>query len=197
MSDYPYAEIGVHILADTISIFSTETDVFPLKNSEDIPNIISRYCEFIQEKVKKVGIIEKNIENRVYQANSVSIAVCKDIDAFALMNHDHLQVHTLIAVIDQDGLRSAVVINNKLFPGGNIANLKNQDSAVAISTLLNLFGPGTVVLSGFDQEKLIPRLRLLVPVGIWNHSQIISSDFTLAQCAAKLHYLLYRYKSSL
>ena len=94
MSDYPYAEIGVHILADTISIFSTETDVFPLKNSEDIPNIISRYCEFIQEKVKKVGIIEKNIENRVYQANSVSIAVCKDIDAFALMNHDHLQVHT-------------------------------------------------------------------------------------------------------
>lgn len=192
-----HVEIGVHVTSDKIKIFGTENDEFPLKPTDDIPNIIQRYCSLLSGEVKKVGVIEKSIEKRNYLHESGCYAVCRDIDAFALMNHDNLQVHTLIAVIESEGLRSAVMIGGKLFPSGNVANLKNQEPAVAISTLLSLFGPGTVVVSGFDFEKLLPKVRLLVPISIWNHSQIVLSGFSLSECAARLHYLLYRYKASL
>ena len=192
-----FVEVGIHIAKDTISFFSTETDIFPLKPSDDVPSIIARYCGLLQKKVKKIGVIDKNLEKREYPLNSGCFALCRDIEAFALMNHDSLQVHTVIAIIEEDGLRSAVVIGGRLFTGGNVTNLKNQEPAVAIATLLSVFGPATVVVRGLSIEKLIARIRLLVPVGIWNNSQIVLSGFSLAECAARLHYLLYRYKSSL
>jgi hypothetical protein len=196
-SDTVFSEIGVYIKSDSITFYSLEYDTFPLKNPNEIPDIISRYSNMVQNKIRKIGILEKSAVIRDYDLECGCIAVCRDVDAFTLMNHDRIQGHTLIGVIEDEGLRSAVFIGGKLFSSGNVANLKNQEPAVAIATLLSLFGPATVVVHGLDLEKLVSRARLLVPVGIWNQSSIFLSDFTLAQCAARLHYLLYRYKSSL
>ena len=192
-----FAEVGICVSKDSISFYSGEIDIFPLKPSDDVPAIISRYCGLIQKKVKKIGVIEKSIERREYLLSSGCFALCRDVDAFALMSHDSLQVHSLIAVIEENGLRSAVVIGGRLFNGGNVANFKNQDPAIAIAALLSLFGPATVVVSGLPIEKYIAKIRILVPVGIWNNSKVVLSGFSLAECAARLHYLLYRYKSSL
>lgn len=192
-----YSEIGIFISSDSLSFFSKALETTPLSQIQDLNSAILTYCQANDDKVKKIGIIEKNPQIRKEILDTGCVAICRDIDAFALMNHDALQVHTLIAVLDNDGIRSAVVIEGKLFSSGNVANLKNQEPAAAIAALLSLFGPGTVVVSGVDIEKLVARVRLLVPINIWNHSQIVFSDFSLAECAARLHYLLYRYKSSL
>ena len=195
--NYEYSEIGIYITSSDISFFSEKSDTFPIESCEDIPSIIAKYCELLPKNTRKIGVIEKNITIREYPLHVGCFAACRDVDAFALMNHDTLHAHCLIAVIEDEGIRSAVIIGGKLFSSGNIANLKNQEPAVAISTLLSLFGPGTVVINGIDLEKLTSRARLLVPAKIWNQSQIIVSDFTLTECAARLHYLLYKYKASL
>lgn len=190
-------EIGISLSSSSLSTFTTLLDTFPLSDSENVSEKISRIISSIKGKNKKIGIVSNKVISYALDYSLGCFAVCRDIDAFALLNHDTLQVNTLIAVIDSDGIRSSVVLDGKLFHNGDVKNLKNQEPAVAVATLLGMFGPGTVVVHGVDIEKLVARARLMVPVGIWNNSQVVFSSFSLAECASRMHYLAYRYKTSL
>lgn len=192
-----YTEIGISLSSTELSCFTTILDTFPVPDEDSLPETVSRLISSIQGKNKKIGIVAKTRVSNSFDLNLGCFAFCRDVDAFALLNHDALQVNTLIAVIEDDGVRSAVVLDGKLFHNGDVKNLKNQEPAVGVATLLGMFGPGTVVVHGVDMEKLVARVRLMVPVGIWNNSQIVFSAFSLAECASRLHYLTYRYKTSL
>jgi hypothetical protein len=189
-----FTEVGLAIGNDNFEYFNQSLDKSNL-NGENPEDKANRLLASVSGKCIKVGVVEDKIRNRNFDWSLGCFAFCRDVDAFALLNYDSLQVHTLIAVIDLEGVRSAVVNAGRLLPNADVSNLKGLDSAAAVATLLGLYGPGTVVVYGVEIEKLVARARLLVPVGIWNNSQVVFSDYSLAECASRLHYLLYRYKS--
>jgi hypothetical protein len=189
-----FTEIGISINSSEISCFSSVLDKIPL-NNENPDEKINRILASVSGKCKKIGIVEKEVKNRNFDLNLGAFAVCRDVEAFALLNHDSMQVFTLVAVIEDDGVRSAVVNAGRLLPNGDVSNLKGMEASSAVALLLSLFGPATVVVIGADIEKLVARARLMVPGNIWNNSSVVFSDFSLAECASKLHYLLFRYKS--
>ena len=189
-----FCEVGVAIGSESFEYFNQGLDKSSL-DGENPEDKVNRLLATVAGKCKKVGVVEDRIRNRSFDLGLGCFAFCRDVDAFALLNYDSLQVHTLIAVVELDGVRSAVVNSGRLLPNADVSNLKGLDSAAAVATLLGLYGPGTVVVYGVEIEKLVARARLLVPVNIWNNSQVVFSDYSLAECASRLHYLLYRYKS--
>jgi hypothetical protein len=192
-----YEEIGFAVYEKTVEVFKGEVSEIRRTPADDVKDIIDRCCSLAKSRTLKVGIVEKSVLPRPYDFSLGCFAVCRDVDAFALLNYDSLQVHTLIAILDQDGLRSSVISCGHLLPNGDVSHLSSQDAPSAISTLLNLFGPATVVFHSPDVEKLVSRVRLAVAPGIWSRCQVVFSSFSLSECAARLHFLLSRHRSLL
>ena len=194
MPNSEVCEVGVQIGDMEVACFREVVERFSL-DGETPEDKVNRFLALREENCVKVGVVEGKVRNRKFDLSLGCFAFCRDVDAFALFNYDSFQVHTLIAVIEFEGIRSAVVNAGKLLPNADVCNLKGCDAATAVATLLGMYGPATVVLYGADMEKLVARVRLIVPVAIWNNSQIVFSDYSLAECASRLHYLFYKYKS--
>ncbi|CAG9310890.1 unnamed protein product [Blepharisma stoltei] len=210
-------EVGIHITQNQVSMLShnIREDALFTEDSELYP-IISQYIETISKKtgiispIIKIGIVEKTANKREGLENLGAIAIARDVDAVALFSEQSLHSHTLIAVVNDDGLRSCVVHKGRILLSedgeylGDLSRLEVQDPATAISILLSMFGPAVVVISGANfigqAAVIIERVRPLVPAHIWQKSIIRESVYASSvavEAASKLHYLHYRYKSTL
>jgi hypothetical protein len=195
--DTETSEIGFAISSKAVEVYTDHSITVPIDSLSTPKSVIESYCSSSETREKRLGIVLNDPSCLELDLKTEILAICRDVDALALMTYDQFPGKTVIAVLECDGIRSAVVTGGKLFSAGDVANLKNKEPAVAISTLLSFFGPATVALVNLDLEKLSDRVRTLVPIGIWNHSQLVQGKFSLAQCAARLHFLLDKYRSIL
>ncbi|CAG9313116.1 unnamed protein product [Blepharisma stoltei] len=210
-------EIGVHISQNQILMLShniREESLF--SEDTDLHSLISQFIEKVTKNspelypIKKIGIVEKSAKKREGLDTLGAVAVARDVDAVALFSEQSLHSHTLISVVNDDGLRSCVVHKGRILLSedgeclGDVSRLNIQDPIAAISTLLSVFGPAVVVISGKNfiehLAALIEKVRPLVPAHIWQKSVIRESVYASSvavEAASKLHYLHYRYKFAL
>ena len=203
-------EVGVYLSETSMSIsaYNNKQEMI-LDSEQDIPLAIAGFIEsntkhFDQPQIVKVGIVEKEPKARDNLEDLGAVAVARDVDAIALLSQQSLHSHTLIAVMNEGGLRSSVVHRGRLLvsesgvPLGDISKVPNQDPVQGIAQLLCMFGPAVVVVAGTDSMgSLVDRVKPLVPEGIWKESLIresVSVSSIALEAAAKLHFLHYKYK---
>lgn len=207
-------EIGCHISQNKIKMIShNHREEADFTSDSEIAGLIASFIQNISNtsheihQIRKIGIVEKIQTRREGLENLGAIAVARDVDAVALFSEQSLHSHTLIAVVNDDGLRSCVVHKGKILlsedgePLGDVSRTNTQDAALAISSLLSIFGPAVVVISGKSliehMASLIEKVRPLVPAHIWQRSVIRESVYSTSvavEAASKLHFLHYRYK---
>ncbi|CAG9327825.1 unnamed protein product [Blepharisma stoltei] len=207
-------EVGVHIKNNVIVLSALENnEAFEIEEEDQIPFLIAGFidtvCEHANQEysIRKIGITEKQMKYREGLEDLGAVAICRDVDAIGLLSQQSLHSNTLISVVIDEGLRSCVILRGRILIGddgvplGDISKLKNTDPGVGIATLLCMFGPAVVVISGQDFKEdiaaLSERVSYLVPMQVWQHSVIRESVYgphVAVVAASKLHFLHYRYK---
>lgn len=159
-------------------------------------------------RYKKLGIVEKCPQSRAGLEEFGAVAVARDADALAFLSQKNLKTaHTLIAVVQEDGMRSSVMYRGKLLvsetgvPLGDLARMQIASLSEGVAQLLNVFGPAIVIVAGRDLEVKIVELaegvRQKVPLSVWQHSVIRESILgkgVLLEAAVKLNCLHYHFK---
>jgi hypothetical protein len=137
-----------------------------------------------------------------------TVAIARDATALAYFSQRSLKTaHTLIAIVAEDGVRSAVLHKGKLLATenghalGDLARLRLVSLSDGIAVLLGVFGPAVVVVTGRDMGQSIAALadevRVKVPLEIWQHSVLresILGKTVLVDAAVKLNALHYHFK---
>ena len=154
----------------------------------------------------KIGIVGKAPKKRNEFRQLVAVAMCRDVDAVALLNESEMHCSTLICVMCEDGVRSCAVSRGKVMvdaDGIAIADLGRagiNDVFVGVSTLLCLLGPATVVVVGDEAPsviEIIARIKDLVPAEIMVQSVIRNSIYgeqAVTLAASKLHFLNQKFR---
>lgn len=207
-------EIGVYIKSNVVIMVGLDhNEAIEIENEDQIPYVIAGFVDTVLEhanqefNIRKIGITEKTPKIRPGLEEIGAVAICRDVDAIGLLSQQSLHSNTLISVVNDDGLRSCVILRGRILLSedgqalGDISKLRNTDLAVAIATLLCMFGPAVVVISGKDFKEeitvLSEKIRYLVPTQTWQHSVIRESIYgphVAVVAASKLHFLHYRYK---
>ena len=167
-----------------------------LKDASPEKKFASIKVGIVMDRVRMIGGIEE----------LSSVAVARDIYAIAFLSQDSLHSHTIIVVMNEDGLRSCVMHKGRILFDedgnctGNIQNLPDIELFQKIAMLLCLFGPAAVILAGEgftgNLAALTSRIKPWVPQEIWKKSFVRESVFkqaAAAQAAAKLHYLHFKF----
>ena len=205
-------ELGVHITGATAHIKCRERGK-TVPAGEAIEAAKELLAETIKSmrrspRLKKLGIVEKSPQSRRGLEEFGAVAVARDADALAFLSQKNLKTaHTLIAVVQEDGVRSSVMYRGKLLvsetgvPLGDLARIPAASLSEGVSQLLNVFGPAIVIVAGNDLEtsvvELAEAVRLKVPLSVWQHSVIRESILgkgVLLEAAVKLNYLHYHFK---
>lgn len=200
-------EVGIHSKSKTVYLSA-------LGIQEEIPdldvNAILGFVKRVQGEKKygsvKIGIVAKCPKKRNELKQLVSVAMCRDVDAVALLNESQMHCSTLICVMQDEGLRSCVVHRGHIMvdengqPIADLARAGISDIYVGIATLLSLFGPGTVVLSGSEipsVQEVLEKIESLVSESIMRQSLIRSTVYcpeATLTAASRLHFLNHKYR---
>lgn len=184
---------------------------------KDPSEVILHISDFISDLLKdinkerrfssiKVGIVMDKLKILPGLEELSSIAMARDVYAIGLLSQDALHSHTIIVVMNEDGLRSCVIHRGRILCDengenlGNVKNLPDMEIYQKIAILLCNFGPAAVILAGeeFDcnLSGITSKIKQWVPGHIWSKSFIRESVFkqaAAAQAATKLHYLHFKY----
>ncbi|OMJ76553.1 hypothetical protein SteCoe_24042 [Stentor coeruleus] len=148
----------------------------------------------------KIGIVGKKIKKRSDLKQLKCVIMARDVDAVALLNEFEMHKsylkqsqgfssnssNTLMCIMQDEGLRSCVIhkghimVDNNNQPIGDLSRANISDIYIGISTLLSLFGPGTVILCGSDTpniQQVLERIKILVPEPILRNSLIKTSVY--------------------
>lgn len=159
-------------------------------------------------RFRKLGIVEKKPLARSGLEDFGTVAVARDVDALAYLSQRNLKTaHTLVAVVQEDGLRSAVMYRGKLLvsetgtPLGDMGRMQSSSLGEGVAQLLNVFGPAVVIVAGVDLEmsvvELAESVKAKIPLSVWQHSVIRESILgraVLLEAAVKLNALHYHFK---
>lgn len=218
-----FLEIGVQVNEKKIRLLCLDPNSSEGKyiceevSYKETSEIILQISDFIGDILKdtskdrrfasiKVGIVMQTPEVLPGLEELSSIAIAKDVHAIGLLSQDSLHSHTIIVVMNEDGLRSCIVHRGRVLCDengeglGNLKNLPDMEIYQKIAILLCNFGPAAVILvgEGFDGNLagITAKIKQWVPGHIWSKSFIRESVFkqaAAAQAAAKLNYLHFKY----
>jgi hypothetical protein len=200
-------EVGIVCSSKNILISSRGlTEEIPDLDSLAIQGFISKIKKDKKFSSVKIGIVAKMPKKRNEIKQLGAVAMCRDVDAIALLNQSEIHCETMICVMQEDGVRSCVVSKGKVMVDGNGSPIGDlfragvNDVFIGISVLLSLFGPATVVLTGADApavSEVINRIKDLVPETIIQQSSIRLSVFgpqVTMIAASRLHYLSHKFR---
>jgi hypothetical protein len=220
--DLDFLEVGVQVKQKTIRMICLNPNgdgnyICEEAQFENESEIVLALSDFIGDVLKdatpdkrfasiKVGFVMDHIRMIPGIEELSSVAVARDIYAIAFLSQDSLHSHTIIVVMNEDGIRSCVLFKGRiLFDDsgqcvGNIALLPEMELHSKIAVLLCMFGPAAVILAGEEFKGnlsvLSGKIKPWVPADIWKKSFIRESVFkqaAAAQAAAKLHYLNFKF----
>lgn len=205
-------EIGVHI-GDTVTeircgevVRSVETAGW----SEHLDGVVFEAVAGLESKPKyvKLGIVEKTPMEKPGLETFGTVAIARDAEALAYFSQKTMKTaHTILAVVSEDGVRSAVMHRGKLLLSesgqtlGDLSRMRVASLSDGIAVLLSIFGPAVVIVTGRDFAQTIAALaeevRLKVPLDIWQHSVLresILGKSVLLEAAVKLNALHHHFK---
>ena len=205
-------EIGVHI-GETV----TEMQCMDAFKSVQNGQLSGHLSDLVTEAVAslgtkphyvKLGIVSKAPSFLADLDSFGTVAVARDAVALAYFSQRSLKTaHTLIAIVVEAGVRSAVLHRGKLLTTekgqalGDLARLPVAALSDGIAVLLGLFGPAVVVVAGKDLGQslavLAEEVRGKVALEVWQHSVLRESVLgktVLLQAAAQLNALHYHFK---
>ena len=159
-------------------------------------------------RFKKLGIVEKTPRARKGLEDFGTVAVARDVDALAYLSQKNLKTaHTLIAIVSDSGLRSAVMYRGKLLtsetgqPLGDLSRTPSLTLSEGLAMLLNMFGPAIVIVAGKGVEQSVADLseavKAKVPMSVWQYSVVresILGEGVVVEAAVKLNFLHFHFK---
>lgn len=206
-------EIGVHIQGNKLTMKSSSiSDIATIETEEEIPIAIAGFIEQATNEVseqyrrKLIGIVGREILDMQGLEELGSTIVARDCEAIGLLMQSVLHSHTLISVLKDEGIRSAVLHKGRVLRNeegnvlGDIGQLRGIDLVMGVANLMSLFGPATVMITGEIEmgiDEVKEQLTNLVPISIMEKSKIrLNSDLneTALRAALKLHNLYTTFK---
>jgi hypothetical protein len=206
-------EIGVHIQGNKLTMKSSSiSDIATIESEEEVPIAIAGFIEQATNEVseqyrrKLIGVVGREILNMQGLEELGSTIVARDCEAIGLLMQSVLHSHTLISVVKDEGIRSAVIHKGRVLRNeegnvlGDIGQLRGIDLLTGVSNLMSLFGPATVMITGEIEigiDEIKEQLENLVPISIMENSKIrINSDLdeTALRAALKLHNIYTAFK---
>lgn len=218
-----FLEVGVQVKQSKLRLLCLDPNSSEGKyiceeaSYNDPSEVILHISDFISDILKdttkdrrfssiKVGIVMETLKLLPGLEELSSVAMAKDVYAIGLLSQDALHSHTIIVVMNEDGLRSCVIHRGRILCDengdslGNVKNLPDMEIPQKIAVLLCNFGPAAVILAGegfnCNLSGITAKIKQWVPGHIWSKSFIRESVFkqaAAAQAAAKLHYLHFKY----
>lgn len=214
-----YSDPNVDVLEIGVHIGESVTEMQCRNTTKSVPNgpLRDHLNALVYEAVSalstkpqyvKLGIVAKSPSFQPDLDSFGTVAVARDATALAYFSQRSLKTaHTLIAIVAEDGVRSAVLHKGKLLATenghalGDLARLRLVSLSDGIAVLLGIFGPAVVVVTGRDMGQSIAALadevRVKVPLEIWQHSVLresILGKTVLVDAAVKLNALHYHFK---
>lgn len=203
-------EIGVHI-GETVTEMQCRAAFKSVPNgplSGHLSDLVTEASLGIQPHYVKLGIVSKAPSFQADLDSFGTVAIARDVVALAYFSQRSLKTpHTLIAMVVEDGVRSAVLHRGKLLTAesgqvmGDLARLPVAAVSDGIAVLLGLFGPAVVVVAGKDLGQslaaLAEEVKGKVSLEVWQHSVLRESVLgktVLVQAAAQLNALHYHFK---
>mmetsp|Transcript_7867 Transcript_7867/g.15200 ORF Transcript_7867/g.15200 Transcript_7867/m.15200 type:complete len:704 (-) Transcript_7867:1631-3742(-) len=203
-------EIGVEIKNNHVSLRSqNESEDLEVESAEVLPLVVAGFIEKISDPNmlyhRKIGIVESEFRSHPELDELGSVAFARDAEAVAWLCYNTMHTTTLISVIVDNPMRSAVIHRGRLLADdngnslGDLSRLPPTDPVSGVTSLIMMFGPAIVVVTGMKGQfiEFSERVKEHIPLGIWQQTVLresIHGDKVTLEAAYKLQYLRHQYK---